>query len=65
MELEAVCKEIRAKDPRYLEAIVLKHYYQFTVKEIAEQMETTESNVYYFIGQAKMIGKAYKANHYL
>lgn len=63
MELEAVCKEIRAKDPRYLEAIVLKHYFQFTVKEIAERMETTESNVYYYISQAKMIGKAYKRNN--
>ena len=63
MELEAVCKEIRAKDPRYLEAIVMKHYYQFTVKEIAERMETTESNVYYVISQAKMIGKVYKQNN--
>lgn len=63
MELEDVCAVIRAKDPRYLEAIVLKHYYQFTVKEIAERMETTESNVYYFIGQAVSIGKTYKKNN--
>lgn len=58
--LEDVCRLISAKDPRYTEAIVLKHYYQFTVPEIAQMMDTTERNVYYFISEAVRIGKTYK-----
>lgn len=58
--LVEVCEEIRAKDPRFLKAIVLKHYYQLSVPEIAERMNTTERNIYYFISEAVKIGKAYK-----
>lgn len=63
--LEAVCAEISAENPKFTEAITLKHFYGYSVKEIAEIMEDTERNVYYYIGKAKEIGGRYKKKHHI
>lgn len=58
--LEAVTAEISAVNPKFTEAITLKEFYGYSVKEIAEKMHDTERNIYYYIAQAKEIGAAYK-----
>ena len=63
MELDAVSRVIRAENPKFLAAIVLKEYHDLTVKEIAKIMKDTERNVYYYISEAKRIGKQYKKNN--
>lgn len=60
MELNAVCKIIDARNPLFTKAIVMKEYYGLSVAEIAEQLNTTVRNVYFFIGEAKKIGKQIK-----
>lgn len=62
LELEEVCKLIRQKNPKYEMAIVLKEYFGYSVKEIAEMLDETERNIYYFLKQAKEIGKKYNAD---
>ena len=59
-QLDAVCDVIKAKNPKYLEAIVLKEYHGLSVDEIAERMHETKRNVYFFISEAKKIGKQYR-----
>ena len=56
-EVQAVCEAIRAKNPKYLRAIVLKEIVGMSVQEIAERMNETARNVYYYIERAKEIGK--------
>lgn len=60
MELDAVCKAIDAKNPLFTKAIVLKEYYGFSVDEIAEKLGTTRRNVYYYIDEAKKIGRKFR-----
>lgn len=60
MELDAICRIIKAANPKFLAAIVLKEYHNLSVKEIAKHMNDTERNVYYYLGEAKRIGKQYK-----
>ena len=60
MELEEVCKVIDAKNPLYTKAIVMKEYYGLSVDEIAKRLGTTKRNVYFYIDEAKKIGKQYK-----
>lgn len=64
MELEAVCKVIDAKNPLYTKAIVLKEFYDLSVAEIARRLNTTERNVYFYISEAKKIGKQYREENY-
>lgn len=63
MELDEVCELIRQKNPKYLLAIKLKEYYGLSVSEIAEKLNETERNVYYYIKRATEIGKLYKENN--
>ena len=63
MELDTVCKAIDEKNPMFTKAIVLKEYYGFSVDEIAEKLGTTRRNVYYFIDEAKKIGRKFKADN--
>ena len=63
MALEEVCKLIRQKNPEYELVIVLKEYCEYSVKEIAEIMGKTESNVRYLLKQAKEIGKKFNEGH--
>lgn len=59
-ELDSVCKVINARNPKYLAAIVLKEYYELSVDEIAERLHDTKRNVYFYISEAKKIGKQFK-----
>ena len=63
MEVKSVLSVINAKNPKYVKAIVLKEYHGLTVAEIAKAMHDTERNVYYYLAEAKKIGKQYKRNH--
>ena len=63
MELDAVCKAIDAKNPLFTKAIVLKEFYGFSVDEIAEKLGTTKRNVYYYLDEAKKIGRKYKEDN--
>lgn len=62
-ELESVCKVIKAKNPKYLAAIVLKEYYELSVDEIAKRMHDTRRNVYFYLSEARKIGAEYKKNN--
>lgn len=61
--LESVSAEISAVNPKFTAAITLKEFYGFTVPEIADMMEDSERNVYYYIAQAKEIGKKLKKKY--
>jgi DNA-directed RNA polymerase specialized sigma24 family protein len=61
--LEKVKTVISAVNPKFTEAIELKEFYGYTVREIAEIMGETERNVYHYISKAKEIGKQYKEKH--
>ena len=56
-EVQAICEAIRAENPKYLRAIVLKEIVGMSVQEIAERMNETARNVYYYIERAKEIGR--------
>lgn len=62
--LESVSAEISAVNPKFTEAITLKEFYGFSVPEIADMMEDSERNIYYYIAQAKEIGQKLK-NKYM
>lgn len=62
-ELESVCAAIDAENPKYTRAIVLKELYGYPVKEIAQMMDDTERNIYFYISEAKRIGKQYRENN--
>ena len=63
MELDDVFKAIDAKNPLFTKAIVLKEFYGFSVDEIAEKLGTTKRNVYYYLDEAKKIGREYKEDN--
>lgn len=48
---------ITAQSPKFAQAIVLKEYYGLSVAEIAQKLNATERNIYYYLDQAKKIGK--------
>ena len=60
MELKAVLSVIAAKNPLYAKAIILKEYYSLSVDEIAEKLCTTKRNVYFYLSEARKIGKRFK-----
>ena len=62
-ELDDVFKAIDAKNPLFTKAIVLKEFYGFSVDEIAEKLGTTKRNVYYYLDEAKKIGREYKEDN--
>lgn len=59
-ELNDVSKVIAAHDPKFLRASTLRFYYGYPVSEIAKMMDDTERNIYYYLEQAKRIGKQYR-----
>ncbi len=59
---EAV-KAIAAQNPKFAQAIVLKEDYGLTVSEIAQKLNDTERNIYYYLEQAKRIGRQYKRDN--
>ena len=38
----------------------LKEYFGFSVPEIAKHLNETERNIYYYLSEAKKIGKQYR-----
>ena len=56
-EAQAICEAIRAENPKYLRAILLREIAGLTVQEIADRMQDTPRNVYYFLDRAKEIGR--------
>ena len=59
-ELKPVIDAIRAVNPKYLRAIVLRDYYGLSVKEVAEEMQETPRNVYFYIDRARKIGRQFR-----
>ena len=45
------------------QAILLKEYYGLSVAEIAQKLNDTERNIYYYLSEAKRIGKQYKRDN--
>ena len=60
LELEAVCRILDEKNPKFTKAIVLKEYFGFSVPEIAKKLNDSERNIYYYLSEAKKIGKQYR-----
>lgn len=58
-----VIKVISKQNPKFAQAIVLKEYYGLTVSEIARKLNDTERNIYYYIEQAKKIGRQYRKDN--
>ena len=42
---------------------MLKEYFGLSVAKIVQELDDTELNIYYFLGQAKKIGKQYKRDN--
>lgn len=58
-----VIKAISAQNPKFAQAIVLKEYYGLSVAEIAEKLDDTPRNIYFYLEQAKKIGRQYKRDN--
>ncbi len=63
IDLEAVCKVIDAQNPLFTKAMVLKECYGLSVNEIAKQLNTTPRNIYFYLSEAKRIGKQWKSEN--
>lgn len=48
------------KNPKFAKAIVLKEFFGFSVPEIAKKLDDSERNIYYYLTEAKKIGKQYR-----
>lgn len=55
--LRAAFEAVRAANPKYLRAFLLREYAGLSVGEIAGRMHDTERNVYYYISQAKRLAR--------
>ena len=60
LELEDVCRVMDKKNPKFAKAIVLKEFFGFSVPEIAKKLDDSERNIYYYLTEAKKIGKQYR-----
>ena len=63
MDIADAVKAIAAQNPKFAQAIVLKEYYGLSVADIAQKLKDTERNIYYYLDQAKKIGKQYKRDN--
>ena len=63
MDIEKVITFLERRVPGIVRIIVLKEVYGYSVAEIAEEVGITERRVYYYLNQAKKIGKEYKERH--
>ena len=63
MAIAEVVKAIAAQNPKFAKAIMLKEYYGLSVAEIADRLHDTPRNVYFYLDQAKKIGKLYKRDN--
>lgn len=63
MAIADAVKVIAAQNPKFAQAIVLQEYYDLSVAEIAQKLNDTERNIYYYLDQAKKIGKQYKCGN--
>ena len=55
--LESALDKIGKKNAKIRDAVILKNYYGLSVSEIAVILKDTERNVYYYLSEAKRIGK--------
>ena len=55
--LRAAFEAVRAANPKYLRAFLLREYAGLSVSEVAARMHDTERNVYYYIAQAKRLAR--------
>lgn len=60
MAIADAVKAIAAQNPKFAQAIVMKEYYGLTVAEIADRLKDTPRNIYFYLEQAKAIGKRLK-----
>ena len=60
MVIADVIRAISAQNPKFAQAILLKEYYGLSVKEVAAKLHDTERNIYYYLAEAKRIGKQYR-----
>ncbi|MBR6028897.1 MAG: sigma-70 region 4 domain-containing protein [Clostridia bacterium] len=63
MDIADAVKAIAAQNPKFAQAIVLKEYYGLSVADIAQKLNDTKRNIYYYLDQAKKIGKQYKRDN--
>lgn len=63
MAIADAVKFIADQNPKFAQAIVLKEYYGLSVAEIAQKLNDTERNIYYYLSEAKRIGKQYKRDN--
>ena len=63
MAIADAVKVIAAQNPKFAQAIVIKEYYGLSVADIAQKLNDTERNIYYYLDQAKNIGKQYKCDN--
>ena len=63
MAIAEAVKAIAAQNPKFAQAIVLKECYGLSVAEIADRLHDTPRNVYFYLDQAKKIGKQYKRDN--
>ena len=53
MAIADAVRVIADQNPKFAQAIVLKEYYGLSVTEIAQKLNDTERNIYYYLDQAK------------
>ena len=63
MTIADAVRAIADQNPKFAQAIVLKEYYGLSVAEIAQKLNDTERNIYYYLSEAKRIGKQYKRDN--
>lgn len=60
VELDEIRKRMDQKNPDIMRAVALKELYGYTVPEIADILGISNRNVYFYLSQAREIGKKYK-----
>lgn len=63
MVFEKVKEWMDEKDPNIARAIIMREMEGYKVSEIAEKLDVTERQVYYYLQQAKAIGKKYREQY--
>ncbi len=63
MDIADAVKVIAGQNPKLAQAIVLKAYCGLSMAEIADRLHGTPRNVYFYIDQAKKIGKQCKRDN--
>lgn len=62
--IREACRRISEINPLFTRAIVLKEYYNLTVDEIAEELNSSPHMVRYYLRRATEIGKEFRKEYY-